>query len=435
MKRLFKKIVALGLAATMAMGMAVTSFAADEGGNTVGVSGDSVSFVGIDAGEEIDGPWLKGNKKATLGTSETTDLTQVVVEVKATAPTGGKIIVGVSDTEATEPTVSKGKVTTTSDVVKASYKDGKITLKSNKAAGVARVWTVAINADKTVAAYSHFDVVVKAAANKINLSYTIGQSTEAAKKIAVPVGDTVKIDIEGLSSEKNAEGQLKVAEEATYYAKVDAKFADNITAEVVDNQLVVTAKALDKDKNNEAYVGKAVSAKVTVVCGQSEKKANVTIMVTNPAKSIDPAFAEGSNVELLYKKDVAVVNINAETAAGTGIPTTDKVKVYVAAPAKAAVEADEEKGIKAQAAIETLKVVDDKKVEFTKSKAVTAKLSKDGMTVTLTRSEVYAEAEIYLAYTDAATKKVTVKKLCFVEAVVPTEGDINLGDVGSDYAE
>lgn len=118
------------------------------------------------------------------------------------------------------------------------------------------------------------------------------------------------------------------------------------------------------------------------------------------------------------------------------MPTTDKVKVYVAAPAKAGVAADEEKGIEAVEAIEGLKLSEDgKKVEFTKSKAVAAKLNKDG-TVTLTRKEVFEEAEIWLSYTDAATKEIKLEKLAFIEKVVPTEGDIALGNnAAANYAE
>jgi len=432
MKRLFKKLVALGLAATMAMGMAVTSVAADEGNAVLGVSGDTITFDGIDAAEAIDGPWLAGNKKATLGESgdKTYDLTEVKVKVTATAPDGGKIIVGAADDQGTEPKVEKGKITTKSDIVKVSLKNGEISIKANKKSGTARVWTVITDKEKNVTGYSYFDVVVKAAANKI----TLGYSGDAVKKISVPVGNTVEIDITGLSKEKGADGKQVETTDATFYAEVADKNVENVSAEVVDGKLVVKALALAKDKDGN-YAAKAVSAKVTVYCGESEKKAAVTIMVTNPATDIAPEFAEGSTSALLYEKDTATVIINAVTA-GKDMPTTDKVKVYVAAPAKAGVAADEEKGIEAVEAIEGLKLSEDgKKVEFTKSKAVAAKLNKDG-TVTLTRKEVFEEAEIWLSYTDAATKEIKLEKLAFIEKVVPTEGDIALGNnAAANYAE
>lgn len=427
MKRLFKKIVALGLAATMAMGMAVTSFAADENGGTIGVSGDTITFDGIKAGDDISGPWLTGNKNSELG-----NLTETAVKVTATAPEGGKIIVGaVDDVTATAPEVKSGKITTKSDIVKVSYKEATgIVIKANKSSGTARVWTVIIDSKKNVTGYSHFDVVVKAAANKI----TLGYSDEVAKKVAVPVGKTAEIDITGLSKEKDANGELKVAADATYTATVDNKYAESVSAEIKDGKLVVKALALGKDGEGN-YIAKTVSAKVTVTCAESLKKATVTIMVTNPATDIDPGFAGDSNKALLYEKDTATVIINAVTA-GEGMPTTDKVKVYVAAPAKAGVAADEENGIEAVEAIEGLKLSEDgKKVEFTKSKAVAAKLNKDG-TVTLTRKEVFEEAEIWLSYTDAATKEIKLEKLAFIEKVIPTEGDVALGnDAAASYAE
>ena len=438
MKRLFKKIVALGLAATMVMGMAVTSFAADEN-NTVGTSAtvDAPTFKDADGNaieEAIDDIWLSGNKKATLGLGEdkTTDLTLTTVKVTATAPAGGKVLVGVTKADATKAPYDGSKVTKdgSEGIVKASLKGDTITLKSGgKAAGEALVWVMITNKDKSLAASSSFAVNVRAAANKI----TLGYSDEVAKKIAVPVGKTVEIDITGLSKEKGADGKEIATTDATFYAEVAEKNAENVSAEIVDGKLVVKALALAK--KDDAYVAKAVSAKVTVYCGESEKKAAVTIMVTNPATDIKPEFAEKSNEALLYEKDTATVIINAVTA-GKDMPTTDKVKVYVAAPAKAGVAADEENGIEAVEAIEGLKLSEDgKKVEFTKSKAVAAKLNKDG-TVTLTRKEVFEEAEIWLSYTDAATKEIKLEKLAFIEKVIPTEGDVALGnDAAANYAE
>ena len=449
MKRLFKKIVALGLAATMAMGMAVTSYAADGTDNTVGTSSveetvETPTFKDADGNaigtEAIAGPWLAGNKKATLGISgNEQNLAEVKVNVTATAPTKGKVLVAVSKTTVAEAPYANGKVVKDAEaeaIVKASYKakDNAIILKSSKAAGTARVWTIITNSEKKVAAASYFDVTVKAAANKIKLTQTIGESTNDVKKISVPVGKTVEIDITGLSKEKGTDGKEIATTDATFYAEVADKNVENVSAEVVDGKLVVKALALAKDKDGN-YAAKAVSAKVTVYCGESEKKAAVTVMVTNPATDIAPEFAEGSTSALLYEKDTATVIINAVTA-GKGMPTTDKVKVYVAAPAKAGVAADEEKGIEAVEAIEGLKLSEDgKKVEFTKSKAVAAKLNKDG-TVTLTRKEVFEEAEIWLSYTDAATKEIKLEKLAFIEKVVPTEGDIALGNnAAANYAE
>ena len=429
MKNLFKKIVALGLAATMAMGMAVTSYAADGNDSTIGVSGDTITFDGIKAGDDIKGPWLTGNKNSEFG-----NLTETTVKVTATAPEGGKIIVGaVDDIKAAAPEVTKGKITTKSDIVKVSYKaETGIVIKANKSSGTARVWTAIIDGDKNVTGYSHFDVVVKAAANKVKLTQTIGASTNDVKKIAIPVGQTATIDITGLSKEKDADGELKAATEATYTATVDSKFAENVSAKIENGKLVVEALALNKDEEGN-FIAKTVSAKVTVTCAESLKKATVTIMVTNPATDIAPKFADDSNKALLYVNDTATVTINAVTV-GEGMPTTDKVKVYVAAPAAKEVK-DDEGNVTAEA-IEGLKLSEDgKKVEFTKSKAVAAKLNNDG-TVTLTRKEVFEEAEIWLSYTDVATKEIKLEKLAFIEKVVPTEGDVALGNnAAANYAE
>ncbi len=447
MKRLFKKIVALGLAATMAMGMAVTSFAADETGNTVGTSSveetvETPTFKDADGNaigtEAIAGPWLAGNKKATLGISgNEQNLAEVKVNVTAQAPTKGKVLVAVSKTTVTEAPYADGKVVKDAEadaIVKASYKakDNAIILKANKAAGTARVWTIITNSEKKVAAASYFDVTVKAAANKIKLTQTIGESTNDVKKIAVPVGKTVEIDITGLSKEKGTDGKEVATTDATFYAVVADKNTENVSAEVVDGKLVVKALALAKDKKTGEYTAKAVSAKVTVYCGESEKKAAVTITVTNPATDIAPEFAEGSASALLYEKDTATVVINAVTA-GKDMPTTDKVKVYVAAPAAEEVK-DAEGNVVTEAAVQFGLDENGKLTKFTKSKAVAAKINKDG-TVTLTRKEVYEEAEIWLVYTDSATKELKLEKLAFIEKVIPTEGDVALGnDAAANYA-
>lgn len=208
-----------------------------------------------------------------------------------------RFLVAVSKTTVAEAPYANGKVVKDAEaeaIVKASYKakDNAIILKSSKAAGTARVWTIITNSEKKVAAASYFDVTVKAAANKIKLTQTIGESTNDVKKISVPVGKTVEIDITGLSKEKGTDGKEIATTDATFYAEVADKNVENVSAEIVDGKLVVKALALAKDKDGN-YAAKAVSAKVTVYCGESEKKAAVTIMVTNPATDIAPEFAEG----------------------------------------------------------------------------------------------------------------------------------------------
>ncbi len=455
MKNLFKKILAVGLAAAMSLGMAVTSFAGDEG--TEGTEETTETEVAtpkfLDAEKEeisviADGLWLAGSMEAVLSedSEKTTDLSKMVIYTDAEAPEGGKVIVGVTKSDAEAAAVSKGKVTKDTDadnILKASYKaeDSSITLKPNKAAGTVKVWAVVLDAENEIAASASITVTVKSAANKISFYEEVevpaeeedGEATTAKntlKSVVIPVGSGETISFEALGKDN------KVTEDASYTYEIDEKFADNIeVTEITENSITVNAIALDKDGEEEdaAYVAKVVKTKVAVICKESGKKATITVTVTNPATDIAPAFAEDSASALLYEKDTATVVINAVTA-DENMPTTDKVKVYVAAPAQEEVK-DEEGNVVTAAAVQFGLDENGKLTKFTKSKAVAAKLNADG-TVTLTRKECFEEAEIWLVYTDSATKELKLEKLAFIEKVIPTEGDIALGNnAAASYAE
>ena len=164
------------------------------------------------------------------------------------------------------------------------------------------------------------------------------------------------------------------------------------------------------------------------------KKVSLTVNVTNPATGIAPAIKEGEALDLLAKKDSTIIELNA-IVPGEGMLSTDTIKVYAAAPAAPAVVADPEKGIKAQKECVQFGLGADGKItKFTKSKAVNVKDNKDG-TITLTRNEIYADAEIWVAYTDPASKQIKIYQVCYVEEVVPTQGDINIEKFAFDEAD
>ena len=257
MKRLFKKLVALGLAAAMTMGIGVTSFAADgeDVKETVGVSGtfytDAAKKTQIT--DAIDGPWMTGSKKAevTVGSSATTDLSKTVIYTDVAAESGQKIIAGVSTTEKDKAPVTNGafdKIVDATNIAKAAYKYdknakiGTLTVTpSNKAVGVVRAWLVVLDSKtKDVLESYYVDVTVKAAANKVKL--TIGASD--AKKISVAVGSEQPITITG-TDKLNKDTTV-----ATYIVKVDEKYEENISAEIKDGKLVVKALSTKDVKNS-----------------------------------------------------------------------------------------------------------------------------------------------------------------------------------------
>ena len=233
MKNLFKKILAVGLAATMTLGMAVTSFAEEtctcdpvvegEGTHTneecplyVAPSVEKECTCEAAEGEDhaedcplyeaeeepkdedpagegeeepVEAPvitfgsdktdlaggvledtylWTSGSKKGTILDEDdkeaTFDYSTLALNVAATAPAGGKVIVGTSATSVKTAPVTGGKFAKdTSGMAKASLKGNVLTLKPDKAEGDVIVWVAIIGKDKAVKASSYVDVTVRQA--------------------------------------------------------------------------------------------------------------------------------------------------------------------------------------------------------------------------------------------------------------------------------
>lgn len=307
----------------------------------------------------------------------------------------GKALVGITSVSATAAPYADKKVVNdpeASKIVKASYKSGTVKVTPGSEPGNARVWLMDIAADGTLANANSFVVNVKAAAANIVVTDTAG---EAVKAVGLSAGETVTYSFKGYLKDKKT-----VATDSTYSVTVDNKYASNVLVDY--NATSGTIRITGVKTNN----GKAVKAKVTIMCNQSGKKLALAVNVTNPTSSIRATIAEGEKSYLHWKGDSTKLNIIETTAEGIG-NTSDKVKVFVSNDSVAPLTIDE-KG----------------KVKCTKSKAASGTY-KNGV-LTLKRNEPREAGTVYLVYTDAATKTSKAFKICEIAAIVISEGGVKI---------
>lgn len=356
----------------------------------------------------VDGVWVNGgNVKQANG--EKVNYKDVIIytdfEPVETDPNprdskvvikAGKALIGITATDVTTAPYDGKKVVkdnVAAKIVKASYKKtGEIKISAASDAGSAKVWLMDVAADGTLVNSNSFIVNVKAAAASVTVTDKDGA---VAKKIGLAAGEMATFTLKGLLKDKKT-----VATDATYSVTVDEKYAANIQVDYNANAGTFTLKGVKTDN------GKAVKAKVNVLCNESGKKASISVTVTNPTSGIRASLVAGESLNLHWKGDTTKLNI-LETNAENGGKTTDKVKVYISDDSQTPLAVDA-KG----------------KVTYTKSKALSASY-KDGV-LTLKRNEPREAGAVYLVYTDSATKTSKAFKVCDVAAIVITEGGVKL---------
>lgn len=307
----------------------------------------------------------------------------------------GKALIGITAVTTTKAPYENNKVVTddsVSKIVKASYKKGQIKVTPGSEAGSARVWLMDVMADGTLINYNSFVVDVKAAAANIILTDSQGVT---AKAVGLSAGQSATYSFKGYLKDKKT-----VAADSTYTVSVDNKYAENIGVNYNESAGTITVTGI---KTNN---GKAVKAKVTVMCNQSGKKFALTVTVTNPTSTLKATLAEGEKPYLHWKGDTTRINIVETTAESLGT-TTDKVKVYVSDDTVTPLSIDE-KG----------------KIKYTKSKAA-AGTYKNGV-LTLKRNDPTVVGTVYLVYTDSGTKQSKAFKICDIDKIVISEGGVKL---------
>ncbi len=400
MKKLFKKILAVGLAASMVMGMAVTSFADEEttepevtttaaeiwaNGKDIKAKGDNPAvpyktyvkeisdLLADETAEEVEAV-----AEETEATEETETTEEVQVGLNAELGENCKYVFSVTgtDVEDVAEAYTNGKGLK-SNLAKAAYKKAKndtpanVTVTAGKEAGVARIWIAEVNKEKEVVAYSNFDVTVYEAPKKFTVAATIDEKT-VEKKATVNVGTSVSLSVvlpEGVTA----------SEETTYTWSVKAP-----------KDAAETAYSIEADGKTATFKVSAMSKagktdKYTVVCvnNQSQKKATFAVTVTNdlttvrlPETTMDSAAEAKVETTLGWAsapadgKYVATTDIEA-----TAFDTTDKIKLYVA---NGTVDSEA-----AQKYVTVGEKADKFKFTGEKSKALTAKFDKKTGNITL----------------------------------------------------
>lgn len=490
MKKLLKKIVAVGLSAAMMLSTAVTAFAEEvtptlkldkselslqlpnasgtitatttgsekltaESENdeiaTVEVSGSSISIVGKAAGvidvdiaygdlEETvvvtvlaeaktytaakfysdsekktaitkieDGLFVNGTKIVPAdveGATEKVDYKNVTIYTDATADSidpdetdakvvskAGKIVVAVTKSDVTDvaKVISDGKVQKDADAaktLKASYKkDGSIKLTAGSVAGTVNLWVIDLGANKTALDSAYIPVTVKDASAVVQIGKTETVDDEevftiAKSAVAVPT-KAVTLNVNGLNKDKKT-----AAADAKFAVKMDDKSAALIdSAEVSEaGVLTITAKALT--------AAKAAKAKVSVYDVHSGKKADVAVTIVDTVKSV---ATTADKDDLTIEKNSATLTLAVTTNGGSAY-TTDKAKVYVVAKGKTP-------------------YLDSKgklSVKNVSRKDLSVKLDNKTGKITLTAKDNYSTCDVYVAYTDAASKTTQLVKIAAV---------------------
>ncbi len=244
--------------------------------------------------------------------------------------------------------------------------------------------------------YEMTPVVVEASPSKLTLSSKAGSTEreDVLKNTVLAVGYSGKAYI--IPFEKNEKSTAKCTYTAALVKAGDAQYL-SVGTVTTDNSgnltLTVTARSADAAK------GKPVSVKVVVTCVESGKKANMTVAVTNPVTTVRASAGEGT---LAKKRATVTIALDLTTAAGAGIKTTDKLKVYVS------------KGDI---------TLDDKKVITERGATVKAALNKAGNAVVITANKDAGEAaKIGLVTTDPKTKKNTI----YIIAAVDQAGNVTV---------
>lgn len=279
------------------------------------------------------------------------------------------------------------KVTTKSDktVLSASNK-GKITA---KAGGTAIVYVT----DTGTLESEAFRVIVKNAPSSVFLFDSPEKTAENKKEKLKSVNVIAGGEAERVYIYPYAK-QGEISEDCTY--KITAK---------KNEEGIISFTDVKKDNSGNMYFdvsgnkilqeGKISKISLTVTCEQSNKKTSVNIIVSAPVSDITASVDK--NASLTEDNNVSVLSLT-KTISGTSTFSTDKLQAVVCTS-------------------EPVIDATGKKITFTKSKQLTAKLEKSGDTVTLKASKPVTEAaSVYIITTDNATKMKSYYKIADIAA-------------------
>ncbi len=257
--------------------------------------------------------WVYGstaNKSITLETSLTAS------EYEKNGKTKRGKIVWISAEEPTDITFNTDKhtVTTRSSKKYASVTNrGKVTARSE---GTAYIYACDTGSFET----EEFIVDVKTAAKKIVLcDEPSNDASHIVKKSLLTVGgNDLNLYIMPTSG---------TSDEATYSVSlVNSTYSDRISISEIkkdgSGNMYVTLRALSTLDS-----GKAVKAKIQVICNESNKKCNFTATIINPIITITPTSVGGT---LAKKRDNGLIQFSYALMGGNNTGgTTDKLKFVV----------------------------------------------------------------------------------------------------------
>ncbi|MBR4342748.1 MAG: hypothetical protein IKP88_08585 [Lachnospiraceae bacterium] len=153
-----------------------------------------------------------------------------------------------------------------------------------------------------------------------------------------------------------------------------------------------TIDTLDFDQTKN----KTVSVKIEVICNESNKKANMTLVIGNTVLGAKLISAGSSETILSKKGDSASFKLEISTLLGKDVSTTDKIKIYVG---KTSVRLDS-----------------DDKVIADKGARVKVKFDQKTMTLTLTaQADAGSTAVISVAFLNPVNKEVFLTELARVD--------------------
>lgn len=318
--------------------------------------------------------WVNGGNVKTgdekINYKQTTVYTDLIASNIVTIKNGktttkaGKLIVGVTmSTE--EPVLVKNKIVDAdaAKIAKASIKNGVITVKAQKQAGMVYLWVYDTGDDKAIA---FAPITVKTAASKITILESMGDTTPF-KKITLSLNST---GILYLKPTIDKAGTL--ATDSSYQVAPDAKVAEYIgVSQLGEAEFAFNALGLKNQK--------ATNVKLIATCIQNTKKAILMVTINNPITALSPV----ANTSLFMKKaDIINITLN-EITCSENYGTTMKPTVYVMTQPNLTLDS---KG----------------KLLGTKAVEVAAKLSADKKSFSLTLKkapfEVANDAHIYVLY-------------------------------------
>lgn len=244
----------------------------------------------------------------------------------------GKLVVGVT-TSAEQPTLTKNKIVDAeaAKVAKATInaKTGAIKVTAQKQTGTVYVWVIDTG-DAGAVAYTKLNVIAAPSKIYVNDAAYDADSREVVKKETMAIDSSLKVYLEPLVKNKEA----TIAEGGSYYVTFSKGGEEYVKVSEIEGSkygYIITPIAM-----NAAKPGKTVKVTVNFVCTENNKKASVSITITNPVKTV--AYEAGSGLTLKeadtftipYSEDSkqeATVHFNP-TLTNSEYDTTDKMKVY-----------------------------------------------------------------------------------------------------------